>query len=219
MIFFFNSMVKITFIGHATFMLEAVGKRIYIDPYELSDKYKDFPGDGVLITHDHHDHFDEDSINKIIKSGTEFICPATCNGPQNKFKSKRLIPGIKSLLCGFEVEAVRAYNPNKKFHPRENGWLGYIITMDEQKIFHTGDSDYIPEYEELKGKVDVALLPVGDTYTMDFADGVKTVMAINPRITIPMHYWDKNPEEFMKLCKEAGSNTKVEILKDRALEL
>ena len=202
-------MVKITWIGHASFMLESAGKRVYIDPYELTDEYKELPADGIFITHDHHDHFDESSINLIFHEGTEMVCPKTCKDPMKKFNAKGVAPGDKGVLSGFEFEAIRAYNPNKKFHPKSNNWLGYIINIENHQIMHAGDTDFIPEYESLEGKVDLALLPVGDTYTMDFNDGIKTIGVIKPKYVIPMHLWDKDPNEFKKLSEKENPSTEI----------
>ena len=207
-------MVKITWIGHASFMLESGGKRIYIDPYELSDEYKKLPADIIFITHDHSDHFDESSVKLIFHEGTEVICPKTCKGPIKKFNAKGVSPGDKGSASGFEFEAIHAYNPNKKFHPKSNNWLGYIINIENHQIMHAGDTDYIPEYESLKGKVDLALLPVGDTYTMDFNDGIKAIGAIKPQYVIPMHLWDKDPNEFKKMSEKEYPDTKIIVLSD-----
>ena len=211
--------VKITWIGHASFMLETANMRVYIDPYKLTPEFKEKPADGVLITHEHGDHFDAESLKIIVNPKTELICPATCAGPMTQFGAKGLKPWDKSTLCGFDVEAVPSYNPNKKFHPKANDWLGYIIDIEGHSIFHTGDADFIPEYDQLKGNVDVALLPVGDNYTMNFADGLKTVAAIEPKIVIPMHLWKKDPQEFKHLCQQAHPKTRVEDLSHKSLDL
>ena len=207
-------MVKVTWIGHASFMLESAGKRIYIDPYELSEEYSKLPADVIFITHEHGDHFDESSVKLIFHGKTEVVCPITCNGPIKKFNAKGVVPDDKGSASGFEFQAIRAYNPNKRFHPKSNNWLGYIINIENHKIMHTGDTDYIPEYESLEGKVDLALLPVGDNYTMDFNDGIKTIGAIKPQYVIPMHLWAKDPNEFKKLSEKEFPDTKIIVLSD-----
>jgi len=207
-------MTKITWIGHASFMLESAGKRVYIDPYQLTEEYTKLPADAIFITHDHGDHFDESSVKLIYNEETKVVCPITCNGPIEKFKAKGVAPGDKGSASGFEFQAIRAYNPNKRFHPKSNNWLGYIINIENHQIMHAGDTDYIPEYEDLNGKVDIALLPVGDNYTMDFNDGIKTIAAINPRFVIPMHLWDKDPNEFKKMSEKEYPNTEIVILSE-----
>lgn len=207
-------MVKITWIGHASFMLESAGKRVYIDPYQLTEEYKKLPADAIFITHDHGDHFDENSVKLIFNKETKVVCPVTCNGPIEKFQAKGFSPGGKGSASGFEFQAIRAYNPEKRFHPKSNNWLGYIINIENHQIMHAGDTDYIPEYEDLKGKVDIALLPVGDNYTMDFNDGIKTIEAINPQYVIPMHLWDKDPNEFKIMSEKKYPKTEIIILSE-----
>jgi len=89
-------------------------------------------------------------------------------------------------LEGLTVTAVPAYNTNKAFHPKENGWLGFILNIDGVSIYHAGDSDFIPEMKDLE--VDIALLPVSGTYVMTSDEAVEAALAINPKLAIPMHY-------------------------------
>ena len=97
-----------------------------------------------------------------------------------------MTPGERIALGGLKIEAVPAYNTNKDFHPKANGWLGFIIEIDGIRIYHAGDSDYIPEMKDLD--VDIALLPVSGTYVMDADEAVEAALAINPKLAIPMHY-------------------------------
>jgi L-ascorbate metabolism protein UlaG (beta-lactamase superfamily) len=99
---------------------------------------------------------------------------------------KTVRAGDKITVEGIEIEAVPSYNTNKKFHPKDNDWVGYIFTVQGQRIYLAGDTDYIPEMKNFK--VDIALLPVSGTYVMTAQEAVNAALDINPRIAIPMHY-------------------------------
>ena len=86
-----------------------------------------------------------------------------------------------------EIEAVPAYNTNKQFHPKAQGWVGYIFTVNGQRIYLAGDTDRIPEMKNLS-RIDVALLPVSGTYVMTAGEAVQAALDIRPGIAIPMHY-------------------------------
>jgi len=122
-----------------------------------------------------------------------------------------MIPGSKKNISGIKVEAVPAYNPEKQFHPRENNWVGYVIDVDGFRIYHSGDTDVIAEMKELRN-IDVALLPVGGTYTMSPEEAAQAVSMFSPRKAIPMHWGDivggkKDAKRFKKLA-----SCEVEIL-------
>jgi len=202
----------VKWLGHASFLITTDGENIYIDPYEgtYTDK-----ADLVLVSHSHHDHCDISKIEKIRKEDTVFIGPADCAAKiEGNFKT--LKPGEKTTVGDITVEAVHAYNykrfraPGIPFHPKGFG-LGFLITINGKTIYHAGDTDFIPEMKQLKN-VYLALLPSGGTYTMDNAEAAEAALAINPKVVIPMHRWDRDPEEFKKLV-EKSSNIKVVILK------
>ncbi|MHA1758653.1 MAG: MBL fold metallo-hydrolase [Promethearchaeota archaeon] len=200
--------MKITWIAHSCFKIELENKVIYIDPYEISKKDK---ADILLATHDHYDHFDEGSASKVIDDNTLIIAPASCKKVLSKYKnSKGLKPGDTIDIENIKIEAVRAYNPEKHFHPKSNNWLGYIINGENYRIYHAGDTDRIPEMKELKD-IDFALLPVGDTYTMGFGEAIDAAKDIMPKRLIPMHSWDKDLNQFKKLGNKILGD-KVEIL-------
>ena len=95
-------------------------------------------------------------------------------------------PGEKMTIDTLTFEATPAYNTNKQFHPKEKGWLGFIIEIDGVRIYHAGDTDFIPEMKTLN--VDMALLPVSGTYVMTSDEAVEAALAIHPAVAIPMHY-------------------------------
>ncbi|MEK7765161.1 MAG: MBL fold metallo-hydrolase, partial [bacterium] len=102
---------------------------------------------------------------------------------------KVLAPGQKHQVGQVTVEAVPAYNlkPDRlNYHPKKNNWVGYILTIDGTRLYHAGDTDFIPEMKSLK--VDIALLPIGGTYTMDAAEAAEAAAAIKPQVAVPMHF-------------------------------
>ncbi|MBU0757725.1 MAG: MBL fold metallo-hydrolase [Nanoarchaeota archaeon] len=182
--------VKLAWLGHASFRLEYNGKKIFIDPYQL--KGQDETADVILITHGHYDHCSISDIAKITGDNTRIITtPDTISKLATKVEKGKSIlikPGdrIKVEEPHIEVEAVPAYNIGKAFHPKENQWVGYIVTVNNVRFYHTGDSDAIPEMKDIKA--DVVMFPVGGTYTMSAEEAAEIVNLIRPKIAIPMHW-------------------------------
>lgn len=212
--------ITIKCIAHASFQIKAGNQTIYIDP---STKYtklkaKHFePADIILVTHKHEDHCDPGLLKKIRKLGSPIIAPANCKDVIGK---AGIVWDMKAgefmeISGGVKVRAVKAYNvkrvrPNgEPFHPEGFG-VGYIITIDGKRIYHAGDTDLIPQMEVL-GEIDVALLPSGDTYTMDIEEASEAAILINPKVAIPMHLKDADPHVF-KNNVESRSSTKAIIL-------
>ncbi|BCS90590.1 MAG: L-ascorbate-6-phosphate lactonase UlaG [Candidatus Micrarchaeota archaeon] len=179
---------SIRWINHAGFRIEADGKAIYIDPYKVKDT--SIKADIILITHPHFDHYSIDDIKALHKDDTVLVIPEGCED-YKQFKSYKIVkPGDKISIKGVEIEAVQAYNTNKerlKFHPRENRWNGYIVNIEGKRVYHAGDTDFIPEMKELS-KLYAALLPMGGTYTMDLNEFLDAARAIDADYIIPMHY-------------------------------
>ncbi len=172
---------NIVWLGHDGFRIDA-STCIYIDPYQI-DGGK--PADLILVTHEHFDHCSPEDVARIQQPGTVII---TEKDSAKKLSGdvRVMTPGERLLLDGLTVEAVPAYNTNKDFHPKANRWLGFIIDIDGVRIYHAGDSDYIPEMKDLD--VDIALLPVSGTYVMTADEAVEAALAIKPKLAIPMHY-------------------------------
>lgn len=204
--------LSLIWLGHASFQIKADGKNIYIDPYKGVYEEK---ADIILITHSHFDHCDSSKIQKIQKSDTLVIAPKNCV-PKIGGKIKTLKPGETVTVGNITIKAVEAYNykrfrsPGEPFHPRGLG-VGYLITFGGRTIYHAGDTDFIPEMRRL-GEVHVALLPSGDTYTMDNEEAAEAALTINPEVVLPMHRWDSNTEVFKKKV-ESKSKIKVVILR------
>ena len=203
--------MEIKWLGHASWMIKVAGKVIYIDPYEGDYTPK---GDIVLSTHSHQDHCKEDKVKQAMGPATTFIAPADC--AKVGFKPTSLKPGDKIKIGDVEVEAVEAYNakrmrsPGVPFHPKGFG-VGYLIRAEGKTVYHTGDTEAVPEIRKPKG-IDVMLCATGGTYTMDNDEAAELVLAIKPKVALPMHIWDTDPNIFKKKV-EAGGTTKVVILK------
>ena len=164
-------------------------KTIYIDPFKIDRNYND--ADIVFITHDHYDHYSEEDIDKVINENTIIIIPEELltkllRKGINKNAIITVEPNEKYMVQGIKFETIPAYNTNKTFHPKENGWVGYIITLDDIRYYIAGDTDITEENR--RGKYDVAFVPVGGTYTMDFKEAAQLINEIQPKIAVPIHY-------------------------------
>ena len=160
-------------------------KVIYIDPFKIDKNYND--ADIVFITHDHFDHYSEEDIDKVINENTTIIIPEELLTKRiNKNAIITVEPNEKYMVQGIKFETIPAYNTNKTFHPKENGWVGYIITLDDIRYYIAGDTDITEENRKVK--CDVAFVPVGGTYTMNYSEAAELVNIIKPKIAVPIHY-------------------------------
>ena len=164
-------------------------KVIYIDPFKINKDYRD--ADIIFITHDHYDHYSEEDINKIRKNNTIIVTPTDLLSKvqESGFEKEQIItvePNKKYVIDEIKFETIPSYNINKKFHPKENCWVGYIIEIDNFKYYIAGDTDITPENKNVI--CDVAFVPVGGTYTMDCIEAAKLVNEIKPKYAVPIHY-------------------------------
>ncbi len=203
--------VKIVWLGHDSFRISN-GKTVYIDPYNLKSGGK---ADVLLISHEHFDHLSIDDIKKVASNNTSVVTTSQCSNEVKKLKVKEVVvvkPGDSVNVQGITIEAVAAYNTNKinpgtgkPFHPKEDNKVGFIVTINNVRIYHAGDTDAIPEMGKIK--TDIALLPVSGTYVMTAEEAAQAAKMIKPKIAIPMHYGAivgsvKDAEKFKELVKE-----------------
>ena len=199
----------IHWLGHASFRVELGGMVIYIDPWKLKNP---IPADLVLITHDHHDHLSDADVIKISKPGTVILCAAKGIGKLHG-DVRAVKPGLTLQLGEALVQTVPAYNVSTVFHPLKAEYVGYILTVAGMSIYHAGDTDLIPE---MAGIVcDIALLPIGGTYTMDAVDAAKALSVIKVKVAVPMHWGDlvgsrKDADLFVKLAPPGVQVTLLE---------
>lgn len=180
-------------------------KVIYIDPFRINENYND--ADIIFITHDHYDHYSEEDIDKVRKDETVIVAPeGLLTKLLNKGFKQDYIITVDSeeynMVEGIKFETVPAYNTNKKFHLKTNGWVGYIIEIKGVRYYIAGDTDITEENRKVK--CDVAFVPVGGTYTMDFKEAAYFINEIKPKIAIPIHYGsivgtNQNATDFVKL--------------------
>ena len=180
-------------------------KIIYIDPFKIDKNYND--ADIVFITHDHYDHYSEEDIDKVMNKNTTIIIPKELltkllRKGINKNAIITVEPNVKYMIQGIEFETIPAYNTNKSFHPKENDWVGYIITLNDIRYYVAGDTDITEENRKVK--CDVAFVPVGGTYTMDFKEAAQLINEIQPKIAVPIHYGsvigtEQDASDFIKL--------------------
>ena len=164
-------------------------KIIYIDPFEINKNYND--ADIIFITHDHYDHYSEADIDKVINENTNIVVPEELltkllKKGINKNAIITVEPSKEYMVQGIKFETIPAYNINKTFHPRENEWVGYIVEINGIRYYIAGDTDITEENKKVK--CDVAFVPVGETYTMDFKEAAQLINEIQPKIAVPIHY-------------------------------
>jgi len=169
-------------LGHDGFLVKGEGKVIVIDPFQIKECE---PADIILVSHEHYDHCSPADVKKIQKDSTIIVTEAD-SAKKLSGDVRTMKPGDKTTVLGIPIEAVPAYNTDKAFHPKENGWLGFILTVDGVRIYHAGDTDNIPEMASFQ--VDIALLPVSGTYVMTAEEAVEATKKIEPKVVIPMHY-------------------------------
>lgn len=224
-----NKSISIKFFQPSWFQIKAENKIIYIDPAYLKKYYTNYskkidfttwpdPIDGlpekdlekadlILITHYHKDHCKKVTVNRLKKKDTLIIAPEQCLTELGE-DIKVIRPGEEISFGNILVKAIDAYNTpegrsTKKVH-KKGKCVGYVISMAGKRIYHAGDTDFIPEMKKL-GEVDVAMLPIGGTFTMDIAEAVKAVKTIKPKVAIPMHNLGVSMQEFKNQVEKKTS--------------
>ena len=183
-------------------------KTIYFDPFKIDKNYND--ADYIFITHSHYDHYSEEDIKKVRKKETKIIITSDLKGKVKElgFENLNIIivnPNEKYIIDTLKIETIPAYNNKKQFHPKSNNWVGYIIEINGEKYYIAGDTDITEENKKIK--CDVAFLPIGGTYTMNYEEAAHLANIINPKIVVPTHYGsiigtNEDADKFAKLLNK-----------------
>jgi L-ascorbate metabolism protein UlaG (beta-lactamase superfamily) len=180
---------NIRVLTHSSIRIQSGDTVLYVDPYKVSGRPQD--ADYVFITHDHFDHFSPEDIEKVSCDKTVLVVPEKMRDKvlQEADETRGIIPVKPDSpydINGFSFETVPAYNRLKPFHPKTAGWVGYIFCLDGKRIYVAGDTDATPDAKKVR--CDVALVPVGGTYTMNASQAAELVNTIRPAAAIPTHY-------------------------------
>jgi len=192
----------LTWYGHDCFKIVGGGKVVVIDPFQLAAPKE--PADIILITHEHFDHCSPKDFNLLMKPETVVYAAAACGTDLEVGKLVTVRPGERYEEGGVVIETVPAYNIDKSFHPNDGTRVGFVVTIEGQRIYHAGDTDFIPEMKGLHG-ISVALVPVSGTYVMTAEQAADAVDSFKPALAIPMHHGSiiggsADGERFMELA-------------------
>lgn len=178
---------KITINTQSSIRIEST-KIIYFDPFKIEEETHD--ADFIFVTHDHYDHFELDSIKKIMNDNTIIIIPDSIFLKVvpylNQKQIRGVVPNEDYIINGLSFNTIPSYNINKNFHPKSSNFVGYLVNIDNQKVLVTGDTDKTPEL--LNVKCDIAFVPIGGTYTMDPNEAAEAINHIKPTLVIPTHF-------------------------------
>ena len=192
--------VTVEWLGHASFKITGGNAVVYIDPWKIHESPHD--ASLILISHSHYDHYSADDVARVSGNETEIV--ASGDVVKQQGAGTKLKPGKSVEVGGVRVTAVAAYNPDKQFHPKFNDWLGFIIEIEGRQIYYAGDTDETAEMQSLSD-IDLALLPVGGTYTMNAEEAAEAVSHFKPKQALPYHWGDivggrLDAEQFLALA-------------------
>ena len=207
---------SLEWLGHSGFRIRAGRALIYIDPYRVAESAP--PADLILVTHGHYDHFSPQDVERLTKRETWLVGPAAV-AERVSGRVHSIAPGEMlddELVRGVHVSAVAAYNTSKRdadgrpFHPREAGWVGYEVNVQGERLYHSGDTDVIPEMDSVTG-VDVALLPVSGVYVMTAEEAAEAARRIQPRVAVPMHWGEQigSEDDARRFAERAGVAVRI----------
>jgi L-ascorbate metabolism protein UlaG (beta-lactamase superfamily) len=161
-------------------------RTVYVDPWGVPAGAP--PADVILITHAHFDHLQPDQIAMLSTRATRLVAPHDVAAELTGHVTA-VAPGESHVVAGLRFTTVPAYNvveARLDAHPRANRWVGYVLDLGGATYYHAGDTDHVPELDEVR--TDVAFLPIGGTYTMDVSEAAGLTRSIAPRLAVPMHY-------------------------------
>lgn len=203
---------SIQWFGQAAVKIRNCGKVIYIDPYQIKEHDQ---ADLILITHSHFDHYSPEDIQKVLAPHTWIFAPSDVVKELKSAGANKIVevaPGFIDEWHGIEIRAVPMYNITKTDkHPQSKKWVGYILNLCHVWLYHTGDTERIPEMKNIK--TDIIMLPLGQTYTMNTVeDAAAAVLDTGASVAIPIHYGmyegaASDVEKFRELLKD-----KVEVI-------
>ena len=180
---------RIEVFTHSSIRIKGNSTTIYVDPFKIREEFHD--ADYVFVTHQHYDHFSIEDILKVATADTILVVPESMvdDAMEIERSVKEIVtvrPGENKDIAGLSVEAVHAYNNIKPFHPRRAEWVGYVLTVDDKRIYIAGDTGLTKESRGVK--CDIAMVPIGGTYTMDAKKAAELINVIKPEVAIPIHY-------------------------------
>ncbi len=193
--------------------IDANGTIIYVDPFQIKEETRD--ADFIFLTHDHFDHYSLEDINKVLQNETSFVVPKTMDKKvrKNTFAgiNHPVEPGKSYSVNGLSFETVAMYNKMKPFHLKNAGWCGYIINISGTRIYIAGDIDDIDEARAVK--CDIAMIPIGGFYTMNYKEGADLINAMKPQVVIPTHYGTVvgSPSDGENFAELIDKNIQVEL--------
>ena len=203
--------MNITVINHASIKLTG-NKIIYFDPYLIKEAKYD--ADIIFITHDHYDHYDEESIKNVLKDDTVLVVPTILKEQASTLSDNLIVveTNQKYEISGITFETVPAYNQQAPYHPKDKGYVGYNVNINGIKYYVMGDTDKIPEAYQIE--TDICFVPIGGTFTMGVEEAIDYINYIKPKKAIPIHYGtlvgDINLGNAFK--NKINQETEVEIL-------
>lgn len=207
---------SLEWLGHSGFRLRVGRSCVYIDPYRVPEGSP--PADLILITHGHYDHFSPQDVERLSTRRTWLVGPAAVaervSGQVHSIAPGELLED--ELVRGLHVAALAAYNTSKRnpegkaYHPREAGWVGYDLNVRGERLYHSGDTDVIPEMDSVTG-VDVALLPVSGIYVMTALEAAEAARRIGPRVAVPMHWGEHigSPADAAEFAEKAPVEVRI----------
>jgi len=187
----------ITWFRGSSVRVRRAGLEIHVDPIGVSD---DSRADVILLTHPHYDNFSEADIGRVRTSETVVVAPASMKKLLDD-ADHFMRPGDMLQLERLDVLAVPAHNVEKRFHRPEQGWLGYVFTLDGVTYYHAGDTDLLPSMHGIR--CDVAFLPCGGHYTMGTEDAARAAEACGASVLVPIHWGEPH-----------GTREQVEAIRD-----